>query len=105
MRSPLNASTIGIRLAWAYIAFTATTLLFSFAVRAEPVLGSARAPVTIVEYGSLTCGYCVRFHREVLPLIKTRYIDTGQVRCRRTLKFETFLFPKCVTIVAKRTQY
>ncbi len=80
MRSPLSASTTGIRLAWACIAFTATTFFFSFAASAEPVLGSARAPVTIVEYGSLTCGYCVRFHREVMPLIKTRYIDTGQVR-------------------------
>tara|TARA_R110002096_G_scaffold74776_3_gene177055 strand:- start:910 stop:1476 length:567 start_codon:yes stop_codon:yes gene_type:complete len=53
---------------------------FSLAANAEPALGSADAPVTIVEYGSLTCDYCVRFHREVLPLIRSRHIDTGRVR-------------------------
>ncbi len=54
--------------------------LLAVAANAEPLLGSADAPVTIVEYGSLTCGYCVSFHRKVLPLIKSRHIDTGRVR-------------------------
>lgn len=48
--------------------------------RAEPALGAADAPVTIVEYGSLTCGACVRFHRQVLPELQKRFIDAGQVR-------------------------
>lgn len=47
---------------------------------AEPALGSPTAAVTLVEYGSLTCDYCVKFHREVMPHLKRKYIDTGRVR-------------------------
>lgn len=47
---------------------------------AEAAMGSPTAPVTLVEYGSLTCGHCVRFHRDVLPHLKQKYIDTGRVR-------------------------
>jgi protein-disulfide isomerase len=43
-------------------------------------LGSANAPVTLVEYGSLTCGHCAAFNNETMPAIKRRYIDTGKVR-------------------------
>jgi protein-disulfide isomerase len=46
----------------------------------EPSLGMPTAPVTIIEYGSLTCDSCVKFHREVLPTVKQRYIDSGRVR-------------------------
>jgi protein-disulfide isomerase len=46
----------------------------------ETTLGLSTAPVTLVEYGSLTCDYCVQFHREVMPELKRRYIDTGHVR-------------------------
>ena len=44
------------------------------------VLGKADAPCTIVEYASLTCGHCANFHNKVLPVLKTKYIDTGKVR-------------------------
>ena len=43
-------------------------------------LGKADAPVTIVEYASLTCGHCAAFHNTVFPKIKEKYIDTGKVR-------------------------
>ncbi len=46
----------------------------------ENVLGNADAPVTIIEYSSMTCPHCAAFHKEVLPLIKSKYIDTGKVR-------------------------
>jgi len=49
-------------------------------VRTDIVLGDVQAPVTLIEYGSLTCDYCIRFHREVLPQVKSRYIDPGKVR-------------------------
>lgn len=42
--------------------------------------GSADAPVTIVEYASLTCGHCAAFHTQVYPQIKEKYIDTGKAR-------------------------
>lgn len=47
---------------------------------AETALGRPDAPVTIVEYSSLTCPHCAAFHRDTLPKVKERYIDTGKVR-------------------------
>lgn len=43
-------------------------------------IGRADAPVTIIEYASLTCPHCRVFHREVFPILKREYIDTGKVR-------------------------
>lgn len=42
--------------------------------------GSADAPVTIVEFASLTCPHCMRFHTEVLPKLKDGVIGEGKVR-------------------------
>ena len=44
------------------------------------VLGKADAPVTIVEYASMTCPHCANFHKTTYPALKTKYIDTGKVR-------------------------
>ncbi|MGE0697726.1 MAG: DsbA family protein [Hyphomicrobiaceae bacterium] len=44
------------------------------------VLGKADAPVTIVEYASMTCSHCASFHNTVLPKLKEKYIDTGKAR-------------------------
>lgn len=46
----------------------------------ELSLGKDDAPVTIVEYASLTCGHCAAFHNTVFPKIKEKYVDSGQVR-------------------------
>ena len=46
----------------------------------EMIYGDPAAPVTIVEYASLTCSHCAAFHNGVLPQIKKNYIDTGKVR-------------------------
>ncbi|TBW34994.1 DsbA family protein [Siculibacillus lacustris] len=46
----------------------------------EMVLGSADAPVTVVEYASMTCGHCAHFAETVFPTLKSKYIDTGKVR-------------------------
>jgi protein-disulfide isomerase len=43
-------------------------------------LGQADAPNTIVEYASMTCGHCARFHTTVLPELEKKYIETGQAR-------------------------
>lgn len=47
---------------------------------AEQVLGSANAPVTIIEYASMTCPHCAHFHETTYPELKRQYIDTGKVR-------------------------
>ena len=44
------------------------------------VMGHPDAPVTVIEYASMTCPHCQRLHVEVLPRIKAEYVDTGRVR-------------------------
>ncbi len=46
----------------------------------EMSIGDANAPVTIIEYASMTCPHCARFHEITYPELKKRYIDTGKVR-------------------------
>lgn len=46
----------------------------------ERALGKPNAPVTVIEYVSLTCPHCRNFHRDVFPRLKRDYIDTGKVR-------------------------
>ena len=46
----------------------------------DKVLGNDDAPVTIVEYASMTCPHCAHFHATTLPELKTKYIDTGKAR-------------------------
>ncbi len=43
-------------------------------------LGSADAPVTVIEYASATCPHCADFHRQEWPVLKKEYVDTGKVR-------------------------
>jgi protein-disulfide isomerase len=44
------------------------------------VQGSQSAPVTIIEYASLTCSHCAAFHDETWPALKAKYIDAGKVK-------------------------
>ena len=46
----------------------------------EQVLGDPNAPVTVVEYASLSCSHCAEFHEKTFPEVKKRYVDTGKVR-------------------------
>ena len=46
----------------------------------EHVLGKATAPVTIIEYASLTCPHCRNYHQNIFPKVKRELIDTGKVR-------------------------
>lgn len=46
----------------------------------ELTLGKDDAPITVVEYASMTCGHCAAFSKTVLPEFKKKYIDTGEVR-------------------------
>jgi protein-disulfide isomerase len=46
----------------------------------DRVLGSPDAPVTIIEYASMTCSHCAAFATTVLPELEQEYIDSGQVR-------------------------
>ncbi|WP_036295694.1 DsbA family protein [Methylosinus sp. PW1] len=44
------------------------------------VEGKADAPITIVEYASMTCSHCAAFHKDVYPALKKKFIDTGKVK-------------------------
>ena len=46
----------------------------------DMVLGDEKAPVTVIEYASMTCPHCAHFSETTFPEIKKRYIDTGKVR-------------------------
>jgi protein-disulfide isomerase len=46
----------------------------------DPVLGSASAPVTVIEYASLTCPHCAHWEDDVFPQVKKNLIDTGKIR-------------------------
>lgn len=59
-------------------------------------IGKADAPVTIVEYASMTCPHCAAFHNTVLPVLKEKYIDTGKVR----LVFREFLLDERGAVAA-----
>ena len=45
----------------------------------EMKIGDDSASIKMIEFASLTCGHCAKFHNEVFPLIKKDYIDTGKI--------------------------
>jgi protein-disulfide isomerase len=46
----------------------------------DQILGHFDAPITIIEYGSLTCPHCAAFDAEVLPKLKEKWLDSGKAR-------------------------
>ena len=46
----------------------------------EVTMGDENAPVTVIEYMSLTCSQCANFHIETLPSVMKNYVETGKVR-------------------------
>jgi protein-disulfide isomerase len=46
----------------------------------DVALGAREAPVTIVEYASMTCAHCAGFYATTFPELKSKYIDPGKVR-------------------------
>jgi protein-disulfide isomerase len=46
----------------------------------DRVMGSPDAPVTIIEFASMTCPHCAAFTVGTFPQLKSEYIDTGKVR-------------------------
>ncbi len=60
------------------------------------ILGNRNAPVTIIEYSSLTCPHCANFDLNILPELKKRYIDTGKAR----LVYRDFPFDRAALLAA-----
>jgi protein-disulfide isomerase len=49
-------------------------------VGSGPSLGSASAPITIIEFSDFQCSFCRKFWAETLPKLKEAYINTGKAR-------------------------
>jgi protein-disulfide isomerase len=45
----------------------------------DMIIGSPDAPVSIIEYASLSCPHCRQFHENILPVLKEKYIDEGKL--------------------------
>ena len=54
-------------------------LVDMIAATTERSLGDPNAPVTIIEYASMTCQHCSNFHKNTFNDVKKAYIDTGKV--------------------------
>jgi protein-disulfide isomerase len=61
----------------------------------DHIRGSEAAPVTLVEYGDYQCPYCQQFELTILPMLYSRYIQTGKVKI--VFKDFQFLGPNSVT--------
>jgi protein-disulfide isomerase len=48
--------------------------------QSDRVLGNPNAPITIIEYASLSCPHCAHFEQAVLPQIEKQWIDTGKAK-------------------------
>jgi protein-disulfide isomerase len=48
--------------------------------KSDIVIGKADAPITIIDYSSLSCPHCGHFHSQVLPALQKQYIDTGKAK-------------------------
>ena len=79
------AVTAGVLPPFATLAFAADTNpspedLAHAGPAGDIMIGSDKAPVTVIEYASMTCPHCAHFEETTLPELKKRYIDTGKVR-------------------------
>ena len=43
-------------------------------------IGNVDAPITIIEYASMSCGHCASFHNNTLETLKKEYVETGKVK-------------------------
>lgn len=68
----------------------------------EKSFGNEKAPVTVIEYMSMTCPHCQNFHMATWPEIKKKYVDTGKIRfIFREFPFDprstaAFMLARCV---------
>lgn len=46
----------------------------------DHVMGNPKAPITMIEYASLTCPHCAHFNTTVLPEIEKKWVQTGKVK-------------------------
>jgi protein-disulfide isomerase len=80
LASPLAAIELGAGAPAAPVAPKAVSFNPEISYSSDIVTGSVSAPVTIIEYASLTCPHCANFHANVYDDLQKSLIDTGKVR-------------------------
>jgi len=83
MMNKRHISTFFAAFALIGLAFSASAQTAIPAPRAEGldmVMGAENAPITMIEYASLTCPHCAKLHVETMPRLKAEYIDTGKLK-------------------------
>ena len=63
-----------------FFCFTASGFTILDIADDDFVIGIENAPITIIEYSSLSCSHCASFHNDTLADLKTEFIDTEKVR-------------------------
>jgi protein-disulfide isomerase len=61
------------------LSFNASAQDFTQFMEGDAIVGSITAPVTIIEYASMTCGHCANFDKNVVQPLKADYIAKGKV--------------------------
>ncbi len=73
-------AALNLRPASAQSSAPSTAELMETGVLPDQILGKEDAPVTVIEYASMTCGHCAMFHTNTYPEFKKRYVDTGKAK-------------------------
>lgn len=61
------------------LSFNAQAKDYTQLLETDNILGDMTAPVTFIEYASMTCGHCAAFDRDVVQKLKKEYVETGKV--------------------------
>lgn len=70
------------------------------AVFGDITLGNPDAPITMIEYASMTCQHCATFHNSIFPDLKEKYVKTGKVK----IVFRNFIRDRLDVAVAMVTR-
>ena len=62
-----------------FVEFVSANIVDTIEALEEKSIGKPDAPIKMIEFASLTCGHCARFHNEVMPAIKEKYINNGKI--------------------------
>ena len=73
-------AALNLRPASAQSSASSTAELMETGVLPDQIVGKEDAPVTVIEYASMTCGHCAMFHTNTYPEFKKRYVDTGKAK-------------------------
>ena len=78
--SIVGATAMTPSVAWADSAAAGAAAGTTPPTETERSIGSASAPVTIMEFFSLTCTHCAEFATVTMPQVKPNLVDTGKLR-------------------------